>query len=260
MDRLGLKAWLCMVGLLPAPAYATPEKVIRTVDLAAPFEARSPWQLIVRQGGEEEDPSGEMAPGPITACISRDRERSCHPATSAALRLPAGDDAFSVPHYLQRADVVRPGSEHPLLLVQFASFHAGNNDQRIGMQLYAYDRVKDDFALVFARRTGRNNNQELRYVEAGPLQGAVIAAEPTGDAPYGYWITVDRLSPQGPYRQVLRFRSATTYGDGNPLAVIDAEMPNIHNRLGLRRAGQPLPLPASGCPQPRLVKMALWCR
>jgi hypothetical protein len=66
------------------------------------------------------------------------------------------------------------------------------------------------------------------------------------------------LTPGYHYRQVLRYRSATQYGDGNPLAVIDSEMPNILRRLGMWRAGQPLPAPR-GCKRPHLIKDALWC-
>ena len=84
--------------------------------------------------------------------------------------------------------------------------------------------------------------------------------EPQEHASYGYWITVDRLLPQNAYRQVLRYRSATLYGDGNPLAVIDSEMPNIQRRLGLWTPGEPLPTPSGdtkSCkkPAPKLQAM-----
>jgi hypothetical protein len=58
---------------------------------------------------------------------------------------------------------------------------------------------------------------------------------------------------------VLRYRSATHYGDGNRLAVIDSEMPNIQKKLGLWKPGQKLPLPQAGCQRPRLVRTELWC-
>jgi len=87
----------------------------------------------------------------------------------------------------------------------------------------------------------------------------MISAEPTENPPYAYWITVSRLNPDDNYRQVLHYRSATLYGDGNSLAVIDSEMPNILLRLGLWRPGQPLPVPKAGCRRPHLVKMELWC-
>lgn len=39
------------------------------------------------------------------------------------------------------------------------------------------------------------------------------------------------------YHQIMRYRSARRYADGNPLAVIDSEMPGLWQRLGLMRAG-----------------------
>jgi hypothetical protein len=36
-------------------------------------------------------------------------------------------------------------------------------------------------------------------------------------------------------------------------------MPNIQQRLGLWHPGQALPLPARGCPRPRLIDHELWC-
>ncbi|WP_334181402.1 hypothetical protein [Novosphingobium sp.] len=262
--RLALGLSLCLAAVLPAVPVAAADKVIRTMDLSAPFQTRSPWQFIATQGAEEEDPSGDTAPGPITPCITRDKGATCNSAATSALRLPGSDDVFSTPHFISRLEVVHAKAEgetgRSLLLLQLASFQAGNGDRRVALQLYAYDRAKDAFTAVFTHRTGRNNNQELRYVEAGPLRGNVITAEPTQDAPYGYWITVHKPAASGQYGQALRFRSATAYGDGNPLAVIDSEMPNILKRLGLWRAGMPLPLPAGECPRPHLVGMALWCR
>lgn len=234
-------------------------QVIARLDLAKPFATLSPWQFFAAQGPSVEDAGGNEAPGEITPCLTGDNGRTCHAAPGKALRIPQAEDVFAVPHFINRLAVVQPRADLPLLLLELASFHAGNGDQRIAMQLYAYDKAKDDFTLAFEHRTGRNNNQEIRYVEAGPLKGDIVTSDPTSDAPYGYWIAVHRLTPSAQYRQILRFRSATTYGDGNPLAVIDSEMPNIQRRLGLWRDGTPLPLPAGKCPRPHLVRMALWC-
>lgn len=93
----------------------------------------------------------------------------------------------------------------------------------------------------------------------------MITAEPDDHAPYGYWIVVERFSPGGvSYRHVLRYRSATLYNDGNPLAVIDSEMFNIERKLGLWRPGQPLPAPRKGpadraCLTPVLRHTEIWC-
>ena len=73
---------------------------------------------------------------------------------------------------------------------------------------------------------------------------------------------VERFTPANAYRRVLRYRSATRYADGNSLGVIDSEMPNIEQRLGLWKPGSPLPLPMGGakaCPKPHLKLGALWC-
>jgi hypothetical protein len=151
-------------------------------------------------------------------------------------------------------------SAPPLLLARTSSeYSAGDGEQVQYTQLFTFRRTSDRFEAIFARAILRNNNQEVRFVEMGPLRGDVVVAEPTENAPFGYWITVNRLTSSYRYQQILRYRSATRYGDDNPLAVIDSEMPNIQQRLGLWRLGRPLPLPAKGCPKPRLVKMELWC-
>src|SRR5437868_3983412 len=83
---------------------------------------------------------------------------------------------------------------------------------------------------IFPEQFGRNNNQEVRYVRSGLLKGSMIAVQPTDNAPFGYWITIGRLTGDYRYQKVLRYRSATHYNDGNSLAVIDSEMPNILRR------------------------------
>jgi hypothetical protein len=130
--------------------------------------------------------------------------------------------------------------------------------------LVAYDRPRDTFRRIYGRSTGHNNNQEIRFITTGPLRGSVIIAEPQQRLPYGYWITVDKLSENDAYRQVLRYLSYTRYNDGNPLAVIDSEMPNIEQRLGLWKPGEPIPTPAHDvngkpCLTPTLRHMELWC-
>jgi hypothetical protein len=125
--------------------------------------------------------------------------------------------------------------------------------------ILAYRSRAHRFEQIFKEQFGGNMNQEARYVISGPLKGAMITVHPTNNAPFGYWVSVHGLTADYRYKQLLRYRSATTYGDGNPLAVIDSEMPNILLRLGLWRPGQPLPLPAGRCPHPHLVKTELWC-
>ena len=126
-------------------------------------------------------------------------------------------------------------------------------------QVLAYQRRLDRFVRIYEHLTGTNNNQEVRYVDAGPLRSDIISVEPTMDAPFGFWVSVNALMPGHLYQQVLRYRSATRYQDGNSLAVIDSEMPNIEQHLGFWRLGSPLPLPAGPCSRPHLIRMELWC-
>lgn len=245
--------------LLAGGAAASEGKVIASIDLARPFAARSPWRLTATQGPEGEGVAGNQEPGKIVLCLSKDAGRSCDPGL-AGLLLSGEPDYFSDPHYLDAPEIVHPAPGRSLLLLRVASVHSGNGNQRVAIRLLAYDPAKDSFVTAYAQRTGRNNNEEVRYVADGTLKGAVIFAEPTSDAPFGYWISVSRPDAALRYRQVLRFRSATLYGDGNPLAAIDSEMPNLQQRLGLWRPGKPLPLPAGrACPKPHLVKTVLWC-
>jgi hypothetical protein len=236
-----------------------------SIDLSKAFATRSPWRFTAVQGPEVDDPVGagpkDLIPGKLALCISKDGGRSCDPDFGRILRVPQGDDMFTAPHYLQAAEIVHPrgAAGAPLLLVRVASTYSGDGDQRIATQVLAYDRAQDRFAAIYDRRTGRNNNEEIRYIADGPLRGAIVEAEPTGNAPYGFRVTVSRLTPAYTYHQVLRYRSATHYGDGNPLAVIDSEMPAIQQKLGLWRPGKPLPLPAGGCAKPRLERAELWC-
>ena len=252
---------LLLAALLLTGGAAAPTKgVISSIDLSGPFDTRSAWRFIATQGPETADPIVDgTAPGAISLCITEDKGRSCRPDLQRALRLPEGDDLFSEPHFLNLARIVHPAAGRALLLVQIASLLSADGDQRVATQALAYDRTRDAFLPVYAYRTGRNNNQEVRYIASGLLKGAIISAEPTDRAPYGYWISVNRLAPGAAYRQVLKYRSATRYADGNSLAVIDSEMPAIAQRLGLWRPGQPLPLPAGPCPRPHLSGGALWC-
>ena len=256
--RLGALA--LSVGLLGSIAFA--DAPLAPVELGAAFGARSPWRLVVTQGPTTEDYAGFPAPGAVSLCLA---PRPGAPCSADPDLMPPQDAASGQgwePHYLNAARPVYPRgrSGPPLLLIATASLHAGDGGQLVATQLFRYDRGRDAFERVYAHNTGTNNNEEVRFIAAGPLMGDVISAEPTPTAPYGYWIEVNAPTPAYAYKQVLRYRSATHYGDGNPLAVIDSEMPNIEQRLGLWRPGAPLPLPAGPCPKPHLVAKALWCK
>lgn len=251
-----------MVASLSGGAPASAAGVISSIDLSRPFQTRSAWHFTAVQGRDVRNSYGEAGdtfPGPICLCISKDRGRSCQPGLRTELWDAALNDSDSGPHFLEKVEIVRPRSGRALLLVRAANLPSGNGDYGVATQVLAYDQSRDTFITIYRNRTPHNNNQETRYITGGPLKGAMISVEPTEDAPYGFWVTVDRLTPALTYRQALRYRSATHYGDGNPLAVIDSEMPNIEQRLGLWRAGAPLPLPKGRCLKPHLIRMELWC-
>ena len=75
--------------------------------------------------------------------------------------------------------------------------------------LFAYDRKAERFRVVFFNMMGRNNNQEARFVENGPLLGSVIVAYPTNDAPFAYFVEVYKRISDSEYLRVLRYRGHT---------------------------------------------------
>ncbi len=61
--------------------------------------------------------------------------------------------------------------------------------------------------------------------------------------------------------RVLRYSGNTRYGkDGNPLAVIDSEMPETLRRLGLWKTGDALPVPAENASRMYAARDAQRCR
>ena len=235
------------------------------LNLAGPFHARSAWRLVVTEGAPVKDPGGNDAPGALTLCLRKDAAGSCisGPVT-LPLRATTSSDAIAwEPHYLITDKAVYPAGPKaaPLLLIVTGSLISGDGNQLVSTQLVSYDVRRDIFRRVYGRSTWHNNNQEIRFVSGGPLQGSVISAEPQEHSPYGYWIVVNKRSSEGAYHQVLRYRSATLYNDGNSLAVIDSEMPNIERRLGLWKPGEPIPTPSGKvCSKPVLRHTELWCR
>ena len=261
--RLGVVVAVALAASAAVGAAPSGPTVISAIDLAGPFAARSAWRFTASQGPSVADPdgsAGDEVPGDVRLCLRKAASGACDPQLLGTLSAASTDDSFSQPHYLNDAKIVEGAPGHPLLLVQTASLHSGDGDQLVFTQALAYRRETDEFVRVYDHQTGRNNNQEVRYVEKGPLKGDIISAEPTENAPFGFWVVVNTLTPGRAYKEVLRYRSATRYGDGNPLSVIDSEMANIEQRLGLWRPGAPLPLPTrTPCLAPHLIHMELWC-
>jgi hypothetical protein len=238
--------------------------VISNIDLSGPFATRETWRFIATRGPLAVGASGSGAdePGEIQLCLRTTPSAPCDPQLLNALEgASSANDRFMQPHYLNAVKIVYPrgSGDQPLLFVQTSSLHAGNGGQLVSTQMLAYENSQNRFVRIYQYTTGTNHNEEVRYLSSGKLIGDIISVDPTDNAPYGYWVTVSALTPQYTYKTVLRYRSATHYGDKNPLAVIDSEIPNIEQRLGYWKSGMALPLPTGACPRPRLIRMELWC-
>ena len=246
-------------------AWAAPPSstTIADLDLSQAFHTAAPWRLIAVQGAPVDDVvgMGDQVPGAVELCLRAGPSGPCDPQLRAAIPVAIGGELYATPHLLIRADIVWPRgrSGPPLLLVQTGSIQSVDGGRLILTQALRYRRDRPGFQRIYDHVTGSNNNQEVRFIAAGPLRGDIISVEPTQTAPFGFWVTVNALTPAYDYKPVLRYRSATRYGDGNPLAVIDSEMAAIERRLGLWRPGAPLPRPAGACPRPHLVREELWC-
>jgi hypothetical protein len=239
-------------------AQSTTSSVISNIDLSKPFSTREAWRFIATQGPAVAGLYDEKEPGQIQLCLRATPSVPCDPQLLNALD-PNG--FFTQPHYLNAVKIVYPrgSANQPLLFVQTASMHGGNGGQVVLTQVLAYENSQNRFLRIYECTTGTNNNEEVRYISSGRLKGDIISVDPTENAPYAYWVTVNVLTPQYTYKTVLRYRSATHYGDNNPLAVIDSEMPDIEQRLDYWKPGMALPLPSGGCARPRLIRVELWC-
>ena len=231
-------------------------EIVEHLDLTRPFDTQSHWTFVAAilpgshpDGASEEPVKG----GPLARCFVDELNPHC------AYTTPSSDLGwFSTPVQLYSAEVVFAGADNtrPLLLIRSGSASGGDGGHSIYTELFAYDRRLGEFKSVFSNATGSNNNQKTRFMQGGPLRGDVIVDEPAGCC---YRIDVYRRGPSGRYASILRYRSHTVYGDGNPLSVSDSEMPEILRRLGLWRQGDELPIPHEGC-TPVMRRGEEWCK
>jgi hypothetical protein len=245
-------------------------KVITHLDLTQPFQTRSRWILVAaRQPDEEssaEDGAGNRR-GVISLCFVVNDKPDCSEEAFLAkyreekISFDSGPGPF---YELFASDIVFSGPERttPLLRVKSCTMPGATGGCGVSTYLFDYDRAADRFRVVFFNVTGRNNNQETRFIENGPLLGSVLVAYPTSNAPFTYFVEVYKRISDTEYSRVLRYRGNTHYGDGNPLAVIDSEMPETLQRLGLWKTGDPLPVPPRmprGCTRLVMRKGVEWC-
>ena len=246
---------------LKAHGFSDPKIVSRT-NLTSQFATISAWTLTIAQDNIAPAEISDLEDrGPIAICFVKGLAPDCSEKLYQAV--PSEQRWFGTPFYIRDSRVVYagPGKKRPLLLLKVCGARSGNGNCGIATGLFDYDRRADRFRRVFANVTGSNNNQETRFVESGPLLGGVVVNQPTDNAPYAYWIEHYRMADSGRYGRVLRYRSMTRYADGNALAVIDSDMPELLRRLGLWRIGDPLPVPSSmvKCTHPVMRKGEEWC-
>jgi hypothetical protein len=246
-----------------------PGKVIAHLDLTRPFDARTSWAFVAVQGPAEQNPYDAdkyTAPGEIALCLMHGTAPDCTGPkfpTSLPDTLITWDKAIEN-HRELNATIVHGGTRArlPLLLLATRSLPSGDGDELLSTFVLAYDENADRFTGWFANATGKNNNQATRFIDRGPLSGAIVAEEQAAKPPFGYDVALYRSPGDAPYKLVFQYRSKTLYGDGNPLAVIDSEMPEILRRLHLWKAGDRLPIPLvmpADCHRLELRHGVEWC-
>lgn len=246
--------------------------ILQYLDLTKPFHTRSPWALVAAQDPHQRQYAMFSPVNRVAVCLVNGTDPHCTEVLSELSTFrsasvpsckfgPCYERAYGV--LAARVVFAAAHGARPLLLLKARSMQAPNGSDARQTILYRYDRKTDRFRAVFVNAGGGNNNQFARFVESGPLQGDEIVDFPTEHAPYEYWIEVYAPHGDGPYRRILRYRSATHYADGNPLPVADSEMPNILRRLGLWKPGDALPVPQplpADCGRLVMNHGEEWCR
>lgn len=237
-------------------------QIVDYLDLTKSFVTTTPWALVVAR--DARPPPADLAMmgngSPIVICFVKTLTPSCSEARGHA------GARFDMTNGLVTVAVVfaGPGQTRPLLMLQTLSAHGLNGNANIATKLFDYDRKTDRFRKMLVNVVGgTNNNAAARFIGHGPLQGDVIVDYPTDDAPYAYWIEVYVPGKSDRYVRFLRYRSVTRYGDGNPLAVADSEMPEIMERMGLWKPGDALPIPPhapKGCGSLVTRHGEAWCK
>ena len=248
-----LRALLCaflLAACLSAGANAEEGQIVpsgqalQTLYLSKVFKTKSNWVVTISQ----DDRGSADFDGPFHVCFFRD-----------------GTNAWCEADYYNggaELSVVHPRSVSAALLAMKAAYIPGGSGAPVDTAVWTYRADRDTFERIFFHTSNLSDNEETRVVAKGPLAGYIVADTPNPRWPYPYDITVYRLSAARRYAAMLHYRSNTRFGDGNGLAVIDAEMPEIERLLNLRKPDDPLPRPlylASHCKTPTLRKGAEWC-
>ena len=214
---------------------------VSSTDLTEPFHTKAKWQFVIRQ-----DPPGEEnLPGSLHFCFVKDGTPNCSDSQHNALV----ESPIVFP---------TPTSSSPLLTVVADWLTGGSGGPRLTL-IWTYNANTDQFDQIFDHDVRGQNNEEIRIITSGPLAGDIVIARAGQHAPYRYDITVYRLV-NSQYREILNYAGNSKYNDGNPIPVIDAEMPEIERRLHFWKPGDPLPTPArTHCSKVELRHGIEWC-
>ena len=174
----------------------TKPSVVSHIDLTEPFGTVTQWTFVVIQEGGQ-SPTELEDHGPIFLCLVKESSPDC--ALHFYKQVSSDMPEIDTPYHLFVGNVVyaNQNKSNPLLFVKVCGAQGPNGNCGIATALYRYDKRTDRFTRVFLNLTGRNNNQDTRFVESGPLQGDVIVDYPTENAPYTYWIEVYRAGDSG---------------------------------------------------------------
>ena len=247
-------------------------EIFSAIPLTDRFKTKSEWDFVIAQRENKQGDQYSEDTVLTSYCFVHDGKTDCDGSAfptfkvflekEKILSLKDSPDWFEHPDPPQ---IVQTKDGMPLLMIRTASPLSFNSNRSISVFLFRYDQKGDAFISVFSDMVGHNNNEEIRFMDDGPLLGDIISESPSafkhGPNPYSYDIRVSRFV-NGSYQELLKYRSLTSYGDGNRLAVIDAEMPEILKRLNLWKPGMPLPEPKyrpSGCKSMTLRKGIEWC-
>ncbi len=180
-------------------------KVITHLDLTQTFQTQSRRSLVIAKQPDEEssvEDGGGNRIGAVSLCFVENDVPDCSEEIFLAkyrekkVSFVSGEPTF---HELLATDVVfsGPGRTLPLLRLKICMNRGANGNCGVSTFLLAYDRKADRFRVVFFNMTGRDNNEETRFVENDPLRGSVIVAYPTSDAPFTYFVEIYKRTSEG---------------------------------------------------------------
>jgi hypothetical protein len=232
----------------------TGDKVLRTIDLTAPFHTKTRWSFEVRQEAPDCTDWEAFDPPVVLMCFIHEGKDSCSP----------GRNVFD------SVEIVYPDEAKSQPLLEAIS-HLEVDGPSVGLEdndFWTYDAVLDKFSSAFSNQIWRDSGEETRLITAGPLRGDIIVSRITVRASPRYMIEVYKPSEMlkrtvfpSSFIKFYQYESRTRSDDDNRLPVIDAEMPEIFRRLGLhapKNIEDYIKDVPEGC-KPQMRNGLLWC-